>query len=873
MMSMYRLAWLSWGILVSFGTLHGQTAPKAPPAASAKIDFTRDIEPLFAKRCQLCHGPQQQMSGLRLDQKEAALKGGTSGKDILPGNSAGSRLIHLVSGAETKVMPPIGARLTPAEIGLLKAWIDQGAVWPVQQTGNSKGSTHWAFQKITRPKTPLTRDTAWARNAIDTFVLAKLESEHIKPSPEASKATLLRRVSLDLTGLPPTPEEAQAFLDDQRPDAYERLVDRLLESPHYGEKWARYWLDLARYADSDGYEKDRSRPWAWRYRQWVIEALNRDLPYDQFTIQQLAGDLLPDRNPDTLVATGFNRNTLTNREGGTDPEQFRDEQVLDRAATLGTVWMGLTVGCAQCHNHKFDPISQKEFYQLTAFFNTEEEVNIPAPLPGEVGPYLAARPEYDKQRQALLEEYKVPQAESDWEDKLRYAQQHPTEHDDWIFAYGEFTHNVDNARKVLFKNPAERSEVQQNQMIDYFISSCGNLFPKAYCTELKLTELRTKLNDLNAKLPPYSYAPVLLENDTPPKTYIHLKGDWRERGAEVQPGTLAVLPPLPAGEKPSRLDLARWVVAPENPLTARVAVNRIWQELFGRGIVNTSEDFGTQGDRPSHPELLDWLASEFRGDGKPARTDGTFPWSMKHMVRLMVTSATYRQSSDVRPELTASDPDNTLLARQSRPRLPAELIRDEALSAAGLLDLRIGGKSVKPPQPKGVAELSYAGSVKWEDSTGADRYRRGLYVHFQRTTPYPQLMNFDAPNASLSCTRRERTDTPLQALNLMNDPVFFEAAQGLAFRVIREGASSGPGGFRDKLNYAYQVTLGRRPTAHEVERLGAYFDETLRKLGADPQTVAALFPNRIEGVPQNDAAAWVELSRVLLNLDEFITRE
>ncbi|MBZ5620181.1 MAG: PSD1 and planctomycete cytochrome C domain-containing protein [Acidobacteriia bacterium] len=920
---MRRAGWASLGILLAMGTLHGQTVPPAakplPPAAKSKVDYTRDIEPLLAKRCQLCHGPQQQMSGLRLDQKEAALKGGASGADILPGNSAGSRLIRLVSGVEAKVMPPMGARLTATEIGLLRAWIDQGALWPVQQTGVSKGSaqgstqgsTHWAFQKITRPTPPVVRDRAWPRNAIDNFILAKLESQTIKPSPEASKTTLLRRVSLDITGLPPTPQEVDAFLNDNRPDAYERLVDRLLASPHYGEKWARYWLDLARYADSDGYEKDRSRPWAWRYRQWVIEALNRDLPFDEFTTQQLAGDLLPDRNIDTLVATGFNRNTLTNREGGTDPEQFRDEQVLDRAATLGTVWMGLTVGCAQCHNHKYDPISQQEFYQLTAFFNTQEEVNIPAPLPGEIGPYLAARPEYDERRWAMLEEYKIPAAETDWEDKLRYAQQHPTEHDDWIFAYGEFTHSVDSARKVLFTDPAKRSEVQQTAMIDYFLSSCGSLFPKQYCADLKLGELRTKLNALNAKLPPYSFAPVLLENDTPPKTYIHVKGDWREHGPEVQPGTLAVLPPLPAGGKPTRLVLARWLVSPENPLTSRVAVNRIWQELFGRGIVNTSEDFGTQGDRPSHPELLDWLASEFRNPGtdgtlpgsrKIPGTDGTLPgetpgtditvraaqkarlgtvtsvpWSLKKMVRLIVTSATYRQRSDIRPELTASDPENTLLARQSRLRLPAELIRDEALYAAGLLDLRIGGKSVKPPQPKGVAELSYAGSVKWEDSSGADRYRRGLYVHFQRTTPYPQLMNFDAPSSNLSCTRRERTDTPLQALNLMNDPVFFEAAQGLAFRVMREGATTGMpstrGGFRDKLNYAYQVTLGRQPSAHEVERLGKYFDEALHKLADVPQTVAALFPNRIQGVPQTDAAAWVELSRVLLNLDEFITRD
>jgi hypothetical protein len=848
---MRRVGWFPWALLLATGVLHGQTP---------KVDFTRDIAPLLAKRCELCHGAQQQMSGLRLDQKEAALKGGNSGKDIIPGNSAGSRLIRLVSGMESKVMPPVGAPLTAAEIGLLRAWIDQGAVWPAQQTG-VKGSTHWAFQKITRPKPPVVHDTAWPRNAIDNFILANLESKSIKPSPEASKATLLRRVSLDITGLPPTPEEVESFLHDDRPDAYERVVERLLQSPHYGEKWARYWLDLARYADSDGYEKDRSRPWAWRYREWLIDALNRDMPFDRFTVEQLAGDLLPERNVDTLVATGFNRNTLTNREGGTDPEQFRDEQVLDRAATLGTVWLGLTVGCAQCHNHKFDPISQKEFYQLTAFFNTQEEVNVPAPLPGEVGPYLAARKEYDEKRKAALEEYRIPQVEADWEDKLRYASLHPTEHDDWSFAYGEFTHNIDSAKKVLFKDPAARTELQQNAMIDYFISSCGNLYPKQYCTDLKLGELRTKLNAINAKLPPYSYAPVLVENDTPPKTYIHVKGDWRDRGEEVQPGTLAILPPLPAGQKPSRLVLARWLVSQENPLTARVAVNRIWQEVFGRGIVNTSEDFGTQGDLPSNPALLDWLASEFRGDAN---------WSMKQMVKLMVTSATYRQSANARPELQASDPDNTMLARMSRPRLPAELIRDEALYAAGLLDLRIGGKSVKPPQPKGVAELSYAGSVKWEESTGADRYRRGLYVHFQRTTPYPQLMNFDAPSSNLACTRRERTNTPLQALNLLNDPVFFEAAQGLAFRVMHEAPA---GSFRDKLNYAFEVTLGRQPSAHEAERLGTYFDDTLHKLGSTPETVTALFPNRLEGTPQTDAAAWVELSRVLLNLDEFITKD
>jgi len=864
---------LAFGALTGLFTLSLSGAaddPALPPASKTRIEFARDIEPLLQKRCLLCHGAQQQMNGLRLDRKDTALKGGALGQDIKPGNSAGSRLIRLVAGLDKIVMPPMGARLTAAEVGLLRAWIDQGVDWPVLQTsqnpdGHKPGSSHWAFQKIQRPGPPAVRDRAWPRNPVDQFILARLEAEGIAPSPEAGKLTLLRRVSLDLTGLPPGPAEVREFQSDNRPDAYERLVDRLLDSPHYGEKWARYWLDLARYADSDGYEKDRARPWAWRYRHWVIDALNRDMPFDEFTAEQLAGDLLPNHNTDTLVATGFNRNTLTNREGGTDPEQFRDEQVLDRAATLGTVWLGLTVGCAQCHNHKYDPISQKEFYQLTAFFNTQEEVNIPAPLPGELGPYLAARPEYEIERQALLEEHKIPQALADYEEKLRAAALSPGHREESDFSYGEFTHNVDNAKKVLFLDPVKRSEVQQGQITDYFIGSCGSMYPKEYCEGLKLAELRTKLNELNAKLPHISYAPVLLENDAPPKTYIHVKGDWRDHGADVQPGTLSVLPAL--GEKPTRLALARWLTSPENPLTSRVAANRIWQELFGRGIVNTSDDFGTQGDRPTHPELLDWLASEYMQRG----------WSMKQMVRLMVTSSTYRQSSNARKELETRDPENTLLARQSRLRLPAELVRDETLYAAGLLDLRIGGRSVRPAQPKGVAELSYAGSVKWEESTGADRYRRGLYILFQRTVPYPQLVTFDAPSSTLSCTRRERTNTPLQALNLMNDPVFFEAAQALAFRVMREsGSSSGSGtgtAFGDRLNYAYQLTLGREPSARETERMGKYFDDTSRNLAANPQTVSALFPNRIEGVPQADAAAWVELSRVLLNLDEFITKD
>ena len=818
-----------------------------------KVDFARDVAPVLEKKCIGCHGDRMQMGGLRWDRKDASQQ------------RAIRRVIPLVTGTspDKKVMPPAGARLSAAEIGTLRAWIDQGAVWPAGLSIAAVKPAHWAFQPIAHPAPPEVKNRAWVRNTIDDFVLAKLEAEGIHPSPEASKATLIRRVSLDLTGLPPTPDEVRAFLADNRPDAYERLVDRLLDSPHYGEKWGRYWLDLARYADSDGYEKDRVRPWAWRWRQWVIDALNRDMPFDEFTTEQLAGDLLPNKTEDMLVATGFNRNTLTNREGGTDPEQFRDEQVLDRAATLATVWLGLTMGCAQCHDHKYDPIKQKEFYQLAAFFNSEDEVNVPAPLPGEVGPWLAARPEYLRKRQALLDQYKIPELQADWENHLRYAAQHKGEKEEWDFVYGEFTHTVDNANKVLFLDPAKRTEVQQIAMTDTAIASCNNAYGKAYCDGLKLAELRTKLNDLATATPQISYAPVLMDADAPRKTYVHIKGDWREHGEEVQAGTPAVLPALRCRTGgtacATRLDLAKWLMAEENPLTARVAVNRIWQELFGRGIVRTSEDFGTQGDRPTHPELLDWLATEFRANH----------WSMKQMVRRMVTSATYRQSSRVRPELEARDPDNTLLARQARLRLPAELIRDEALSAGELLDPRIGGRSVRPPQPKGVAELSYANSVKWVESTGPERYRRGMYIHFQRTSPYPQLMNFDAPNAELSCTRRERTDTPLQALNLMNDSTFFEAAQGLALRVMREGGDN----FGDRLNYIYEVTLGREPATRERGRMERYFSDTRNGLEQDAAAVTALFPNRIEGVPQTDAAVWVELSRVMLNLDEFITRE
>lgn len=830
--------------------------------AGAPVDFSRDIQPIFKARCETCHGAQQQMSGLRLDQKEDALRGGNSGPVIKPGHSADSKLIQLVTGANTKVvMPPAGPRLSAAEIGLLRAWIDEGANWPAgtSRAGReARMSTHWAFQKPKRPTLPAVRNRSWVRNAIDAFVLANLERQGITPSPEADRATLIRRVSLDLIGLPPTPKEIADFVNDQRPDAYERLVDRLLASAHYGERWARPWLDLARYADSDGYETDMTRPHAWRYRHWVIDALNRDMPFDEFTIQQIAGDLLPG-GVEQKIATGFHRNTLTNREGGVDREEFRDVQVVDRTSTLGTVWLGLTVGCAQCHDHKYDPISQKEFYQLFAFFNTAEEVDIDAPLPGELGPYLRAKPEYDKNRRELLEEFDVPYLQAQWEKLMLQTAANPGKGTKLDNALKILNADLEGGEKLLRIPPEKRTQKQADTIADYFVERYRDVIGKNRYKQLKFNVLHEQLKALAEKFPAPSQAQTIAESSEPPRTYIHVRGDFRQKGIEVQPATPAVLHPLPAGAKPNRLVLAHWLVSPENPLTARVTVNRIWQELFGRGLVRTSEDFGSQGEPPSHPDLLDWLATEFAGRR----------WSMKQMQRLIVTSATYRQSSKARPDLEAKDPDNVLLARQARLRLPAELIRDSALAVSGLLEESVGGKSIRPPQPAGIAELTYAEGQKWPESQGRERYRRGLYIHFQRTAPYPQLMNFDEPDSNVTCSRRSRSNTPRQALNLFNDPVFFEAAQALAFRILHDV----PGGFRERLHSAFELCVARPPSPTESVRIKRQYEAEIATLKEDAKAVTALFPDQLDGVPQVEAAAWVEISRVLLNLDEFVNRE
>lgn len=830
-----------------------------PPAATGTVDFATQVQPLFAARCIGCHGEAQQFNGLRLDRKSEALRGGHSGPSILPGNSAESRLIHLVAGYEVKVlMPPSGDPLTAEQVGLLRAWIDQGTQWPDEAAAaETAQTTHWAYQPRRNPTPPAVSDATWVRNDIDRFVLARLDREEIAPADEADRRTLLRRISLDLTGLPPSREQVTSFVTDDSPDAYEQVVDELLASNHYGEKWAMHWLDQVRYADSDGYEKDNVRPHAWRYRHWVIDALNRDMGFDQFTIEQIAGDLVNAPNADQLAATGFHRNTLKNREGGVNYEEFRFEENVDRVHTVASVWLASTVGCSQCHNHKYDPTTQSDYYRLFAFFNNIEEQLVPAPMAGELGPYLRTHDEYRRQRQALLAEYGVPERQPAWEEKVIYHGENPGEDTAWDVNWDTLAKMTDGGDRYILVPADERTQLQRDVVTDYFVRFYSQIATKEQFAELGWKELREKLIALEKSFPQLSQARAVSEE--PRQTHIHVRGQWDRLGVPVTAGVPAYLPQIDA-PKPNRLDLARWLVSDDNPLTARVIVNRVWQEYFGLGLVTTSDDFGTQGDTPSHPELLDWLAADFVRSG----------WSMKHLHKRIAMSATYRQSSHMRPELKDSDPDNRLLARQRRLRLPAESIRDSGLTAGGLLYDVIGGRSIRPPQPDSVSKLAYGSGVPWVANEGPERYRRSMYIHFQRMAPYPFLMTFDGSERATTACSRERSNTPLQALNLLNDPGFMEAAQGLATRLLTTVPSTE---FDARLRFAYEVTLGRFPSTSETQRLSKYFMQQQVLLDKTPDAAADWYPIQLEGVDRSEAAAWTAVARVLLNLDEFVTRE
>lgn len=837
------------------------------------VEYERDIAPILAK-CYSCHGAQQQMSSLRLDIREAALAGGNAGPLLQPGKSADSRLVHYLTGQKTSLnpralrMPMGGPAVSEKDLAAIRAWIDSGAEWRGSKgspgttawTASAKtGSLPWSFQPVKRPSVPSVRNRSWVRNPIDAFVLARLEAEAIAPSAESDRSTQIRRLSLDLIGLPPTPEELENYLKDSRPDAYQRLVDRLLESPHYGEKWGRFWLDQARYADSEGHELDREREYGWRYRNWVIDSFNRDQPFDQFTVEQIAGDLLPNRTTEQWVATGFHRNNLVNREAGTEPAAVQFEHLVDRTNAVAGAWLSLSVGCAQCHNHKFDPITQKEYYQFMAFVNTFQEVDIDAPLPGQIGPYLRRQAEYLQKRHAILTEYKVLDLQPEWERQLLEADKNSGKRPDWDVHWLRYQVYVDNGKEAIQIPADKRTRKQADAITDFFVSRYAEAAGQKRYSELKFGEAAKKLMALRAAYPQLTQAPAMTENKIPRKSYVHLGGEYDALGVEVQPGVPASLNPLPKDMKPSRIALAQWLVSPDNPLTRRVAVNRIWQELFGRGIVRTSDDLGSQGSKPSHPQLLDWLASEFLERG----------WSRKQIIREIVVSATYRQKSESRPELSDRDPENELLARQSRSRLPAESIRDAALMASGLLDPTIGGPSVRPYQPD-LDETAYGQGRRWKESEGKDRYRRGLYTFFQRANPYPTMITFDAPNANMSVCRRSRSNTPLQALDLLNDPVFVEASQALAVRTLREAPGTS---FADRIKYAYLVSLARQPSALEQERLLGLFVRQKKILANDPKASETIFPYNFEGIDRSEGAAWVTVSSVLLNVDEFITKE
>jgi hypothetical protein len=981
-----------------------------------KVRFNRDIRPILSDRCFLCHGPDEKHreADLRLDVRESAVDDRGDGAAIVAGAEAKSLLMsRVLSDDDDLRMPPPSSskpRLSAEEIDLLRRWIDQGAEY----------EDHWAFLPVESIKPPKVKNRSWPRNAIDRFVLQRLEEEGIKPALEADRATLIRRVYLDLLGLLPEPSAVAEFIDDARDDAYERLVDRVLDNPHYGERWGRHWLDQARYADSNGYTVDGERS-MWPFRDWVIKSLNDDMPFDQFTIEQLAGDLLPEPTKQQLVATAFHRNTLINEEGGTDREQFRNEAVVDRVNTTAAVWMGLTLGCAQCHTHKFDPISQREYFQMFAFFNQCEDVNnrgrtvqvvrgelfgrpIEPKTPVESAEAIAKRQaEWEPRELARLEEAASSAMKPEWKPaeyvefetetgaglqrlpdnslladgrgafndtyrilvntqlaKVAAIRLRVLPHDSlprggpgmaptgnfvltdfevtldgkelpiaeafadieqkkfpitaafddqpktgWAVNVGSAAawHTAHEAVFVFDKPVLTKGKpIQVRLLHDWKEQYTIGRFDLAFCVDapglneteqLLLRALRTppdRRNPLDIskvaaafarsdggakKKPPISASDaiadvmIMRDREQQRETFVQLRGDFLRLDKEagpMSPGVIAAVQRAFGKKSPTfatRLDLARWLVDPANPLTSRVTVNRMWMRYFGRGLVETDEDFGSQGSPPTHPELLDWLARQFVQGG----------WSMKQMHRLIVSSATYRQSSQARPELATIDPLNRLLARQNRVRVEGEIVRDAALGASGLLVDEIGGPSVRPPQPEGVYAFTQ-NKKKWDAATGDDRYRRGLYTVFFRSAPYPLLTTFDSPDFQTTCTRRVRSNTPLQALTIANDPAFIEMARGLAKRLCLKAAGSSAT-VDDCLKLAWVLCLSRAPSNEQLDILRSYYERQRAAFQQDENAANELIGDAFDNtkLPSAEAAALVCVARAILNTDAFITRE
>lgn len=819
-----------------------------------RVQFNRDIRPILSDKCFACHGPDQtkRKAGLRLDVREAALARLKSGAAaVVAGKPEASELVARVFSAEaSERMPPITSHktLSQREKQLLKDWIAQGANY----------QPHWSIIAPVSQTPPVVRDQGWPRNPIDHFVLARLEREGVAPSPPADKITLLRRVTLDLTGLPPTPAEVDAFVADAAPGAYERVVDRLLASPRYGERMAVDWLDAARYADSNGYQVDRDRE-MWPWRDWVVNAFNRNLPFDRFTIEQLAGDMLPNATREQRVATGLHRNHMLNEEGGIIPEEFLAEYVADRVETTATIWLGLTVGCARCHDHKFDPLTQRDYYGLFAFFHNVPEKgvgNFGGPPKQSAPPLLAlTTPEQEKKLGELtagirkLEQElaaatrELNTAQAAWEKSL---------------AEQKSPQLPPNIAKILAVAATKRTDKQKSELESHYRRNVSTLGKRLY---EPLARMRKEKVELEAKVPTLM---VMAETPQPRETFLLIRGQYDKKGEKVGPATPSVLPALSTALPRNRLGLARWLVDPGNPLTARVTVNRYWQALFGVGLVRTAEDFGSQGEAPSHPELLDWLATEFVRIG----------WDIKAMHRFLVTSATYRQSSRTSPRQQERDPENRLLGRGPRFRMGAEMIRDQALAASGLLVQTVGGPPVKPYHPAGLYELVvYQGGVPYQQSKGADLYRRSLYTYWKRSVPHPAMLALGAPFREVCTVRRPRTTTPLQALNLLNDPTYVEASRFLAQRMMLEGGSPP----EQRIAHGFRLVVARPPRPQETAILAAGFRRMLGDFRADGKAASELL--RVGEMPVNTAldgaelAAYTMVASTLLNLDETVTKE
>jgi len=811
----------------------------AGAARADDVSFSRDIQPILAKRCYACHGPSDQESGLALHDRSSATTVAESGQlAIVPGQPGASALVNRISSVEPSIrMPPEGEPLSADEIKRFTDWIAAGAEY----------APHWSFVPPRRPTPPEVRHPEYARNPIDQFVLEKLDAIELAPATPASRAKLVRRLYLDLVGLLPSAAEVAEFESGGK--GYTEIAVHLLESEHFGERWGRHWLDLARYADTFGYERDDVRPNAWRYRDWVIRSFNRNQPYDQFVIEQLAGDLLDNPSLDQRIATGLHRMNIKNNESGINKEDYRNREMVDRVNTTSTSMLGLTLGCCQCHSHKYDPFSQVDYYQLYAFFNNVETND--AEIEGTADEQqryerakteLNARRNHLEARQKLLTEMRQHDSFADWcgDD---------TEKTNQLVELWELPESIIAA----LREPAANAE-----SMEPFWNTLDGL-------EDDVAQAKRQLSVQERHLPkPYIMTLRECSSDRR-QTHVLERGDFKSQGEKVQATTPDILPSLVArGDSPDRLDLARWIVSRENPLSARVAVNHIWAHLFGRGIVTSADDFGTQGEPPTHPRLLDWLAVEFMESG----------WDRKQLIRTIVHSATYQQSSrarhssDPRQEL-AFGPDNLLFARQSRFRVESEVVRDIFLDASGLLHRELGGPTMHPPVPVSVSDIGYKYKTRWIVSDKPQRYRRGIYVHFKRTNPYPTLLMFDGPESNVCQAVRNRSNTPLQALATLNDPVFVECAQALGQTLARSRAAD-----RDRLDWLARRLLARAWGPREIDAMLQLLESERAWYREHPEQAKSLVGEYVaDSIAPSETAAWIASARTALNLDEFVTRE